>query len=212
MRTRSAPARILVVDDDQEERLDVTRMVEALGYAAETAANGEEALEKLGASPIDAIVTDLMMPRMDGITFLRTLQERGDQTPAVVLTGFGNIREAMAIVHDLHAFWFLEKPAQQVVLGPLLERAIGHRRLLAEAENLSRQLSRQGLLGDLIGTSEPMRRLFSTIRQVAPTSASVLITGESGTGKERIAAAIHKLSPRAARPFVAVNCAGFPRV
>ena len=210
MQSKSAPARVLVVDDDPEERLDVTRMVEASGYVAVTSENGEEALEKLGTSQIDAIVTDLMMPRMDGFTLLRTLLERGDPTPAVVLTGFGSIREAIAIVRDLRAFWFLEKPAQQLVLGPLLERAIQHRRLLAEAETLGRQLNRQGLFEDMIGSCEPMRRVFSTIRQVAGTSASVLITGESGTGKERVAAAIHKLSPRAARPFVAINCAAFP--
>jgi DNA-binding NtrC family response regulator len=210
MQSKPAPARVLVVDDDSEERLHVTRIVLALGYIPETACNGEEALEKLGTAPVDTIVTDLVMPRMDGLTLLRTLQERGDPTPAVVLTGFGSIREAMAIVHDLHAYWFLEKPAQQVVLAPLLERAIRHRRLLAEAERLQRQLSRQGQLDDLIGTSEPIRHVFSAIQQVAPTSASVLITGESGTGKERVAAAIHKLSPRAAAPFVAINCAAMP--
>ena len=210
MQSKPAPARVLVVDDDSEERLHLAKIVTALGYTPETACNGEEALEKLGAGSIDTIVTDLMMPRMDGIQLLKTLQERGDPTPAVVLTGFGSIREAMAIVHDLHAFWFLEKPAQQMVLAPLLERTIRHRKLVLEAERLQRQLSRQGQLEDLIGTSESIQHVFSAIQQVAPTSASVLITGESGTGKERVAAAIHRLSPRAAAPFVAINCAALP--
>jgi len=121
----SKPARVLVVDDDPRERHDLARMVTALGYVAEAAADGEEALEKLGASPVDAIVTDLMMPRMDGFHLLRQLLERGDLTPAVVLTGFGSIREALAIVHDLHAFWFLEKPALREILAPLLSAPSG---------------------------------------------------------------------------------------
>lgn len=202
--------RVLVVDDDPHERQILARMVTALGYTPEEAGDGEEALEKLGTSPVDVIVTDLIMPRMDGFRMLRHLLDRGDLTPAVVLTGFGSIREALAIVHDLHAFWFLEKPAQREVLAPLLERAIRQKRLMVETERLQRQLSREGVLEDLVGTSASMRHIFSLIHQVAPTSASVLITGESGTGKERIAQAIHRLSPRAAGPLVAVNCAALP--
>jgi DNA-binding NtrC family response regulator len=206
----STPARVLVVDDDQQERQDLAKIVTSLGYAPEIASDGEEALEKLGSVPVDAIVTDLMMPRMDGYTLLKTLLGRGDLTPAIVLTGLGSIREAMAIVHDLRAFWFLEKPAQQTILGPLLERAIRQKTLMAETERLQRQLSLHGVLGDMVGTSEPMRQVFSLIQQVAPKTASVLISGESGTGKERAAAAIHKLSARANGPFIAINCAAIP--
>ena len=203
-------ARVLVVDDDPRERHNLARMVMALGHIPEEAKDGEEALEKLGASSVEAIVTDLIMPRMDGFRLLRQLLDRGDLTPAVVLTGFGSIREALAIVHDLKAFWFLEKPAQREVLGPLLERAIRHKKLLMETERLRRQLSREGHLGDLVGASDSMRKVFALVHQVAPTSAAVMITGESGTGKERVAAAIHQLSPRAAGPFVAINCAAVP--
>jgi DNA-binding NtrC family response regulator len=198
------------VEDDEQQRLTLSGIISALGYAAETAKDGEEALEKLGAIPVDVIVTDLMMPRIDGFTLLRTLLDRGDLVPAIVLTGFGNIDRAVSIVHDLHAFWFLEKPAQPSVLATLLERAVQHTNLMKETERLHRQLSYQGFLADLVGTSSPMRRIFSLIQQVAPSSASVLITGESGTGKEMVAAAIHKLSPRAVNPFVAVNCAALP--
>ena len=206
----STPGRVMVVDDDQRERLDLVKIVASLGYHPEAAADGEEALEILGTTPVDVIVTDLMMPRMDGFTLLKSLLERGDLTPAVVLTGFANIREALAIVHDLRAYWFMEKPAQRAVLAPLLDRAIRHKRVMAEAELLRRQLSREGYLGDLVGTSEPMQQVFSLIQQAAPSSASVLISGESGTGKERAAAAIHRLSPRAAGPFVAINCSAVP--
>jgi DNA-binding NtrC family response regulator len=117
---------------------------------------------------------------------------------------------AISIVHDYHAFWFLEKPARIDTLGTLLQRAIRFKSLVTETQRLQRQLSYKGVLEDLVGTSAPMRRVFSLIEQVAPTSARVLIVGESGTGKERVAAAIHKLSPRAAGPFVAINCAALP--
>jgi DNA-binding NtrC family response regulator len=206
----SAPRRVLLVDDDALERRELVRLVTRLGYQATEAGDGEEALEKMGAKAFDVIVTDLIMPRMDGFRLLKHLLERGDLTPAIVLTGFGSVTEALAIVHDLHAFWFLEKPAQREALGPLLERATRQRQLIAETERLQRRLGREGTLEDLIGSSASMRHIFSVIQQVAPTSASVLITGESGTGKERVAKALHNLSPRAARPFVAVNCAAMP--
>jgi DNA-binding NtrC family response regulator len=204
------PARILIVDDEEQQRIDLAAMVASMGYLVETAADGEEALEKLGAARVDVITTDLMMPRMDGFRLLRTLLERGDLTPAIVLTGFGSMDQAISIVHDLEAFWFLEKPVQSAVLSTLLERAVRHSQLVKETERLQRQLGYQGYLIDLVGTSPPMRQVYSLIQQVAPSSAPVLITGESGTGKELVASAIHKLSPRAERPFVAVNCAALP--
>lgn len=210
MASKSARGKVLIVDDDEQELTSLAEMVSALGYHAETARDGEDALEELGSTPVDVIVTDLMMPRMDGFRLLRTLLDRGDRTPAVVLTAFGSIDQAISIVHDLHAFWFLEKPCQQSVLESLLDRAVQHTTLVNETTRLQRQLSYQGFLADLVGTSAPMRQIFSLIQQVAPSSAPVLITGESGTGKELVAAAIHKLSPRAARPFVAVNCAALP--
>ncbi|HLH39044.1 MAG TPA: sigma-54 dependent transcriptional regulator [Bryobacteraceae bacterium] len=204
------PARVLIVEDEEQHRLSLAGMIASMGYLVETAADGEEALEKLGAAPVDVITTDLMMPRMDGFQLLRTLLERGDLTPAIVLTGFGSIDQAISIVHDLAAFWFLEKPVQSTVLSTLLERAVRHSQLVKETERLQRQLGYQGYLIDLVGTSPPMRQVYSLIQQVAPSSAPVLITGESGTGKELVASAIHKLSPRAERPFVAVNCAALP--
>ena len=158
MAPKSALSRVLIVDDDPQERRDLARIVTSLGYVPEVAGDGEEALEKLGANPVDAIVTDLMMPRMDGYTLLKTLLGRGDLTPAVVLTGLGSIREALAIIHDLRAFWFLEKPAQQAILAPLLERAIRQKTLIAETERLQRQLSSArsaGGYGGDIGTDAP---------------------------------------------------------
>ncbi len=199
-----------MVDDDAGERLSLSTMIGALGYAVETAENGEEALEKLGLGRFDVIVTDLIMPKLDGFGLLRSLLDRGDLTPAIVLTGFGSIDKAISIVHDLRAFWFLEKPAQPGPLTTLLERAIRYKALLMETQRLQRQLSHRGVLAGLVGVSPAIRHVFAMIEQVAPSSAPVLITGESGTGKEKVAAAIHQLSPRAAGPFVAVNCAALP--
>ena len=203
-------AHILVVDDDAQQRTDLAEIVRTLGYEVTTAADGNEALNKLASVPVNAILTDLVMPGMDGVALLKELDARGDRTPAVVLTGFGSIDQAISFVHDLKAFWFLEKPVQPGVVRTLLERAIQQNQLVKEAERLHSQLSYQGILGDLVGDSPCMKEVFSLIRQVAPTTASVLISGESGTGKELVARAIHSLSARSAGPFVAVNCAALP--
>jgi len=207
---KEMPAHILVVDDDALQRSDLAEMVKSLGYRVSTAADGREALTKLASVPATAILTDLVMPRMDGAALLKELAARGDRTPTVVLTGFGSLDQAISLVHDLKAFWFLEKPVQPGVLRTLLERAIQQNQLVKEAERLNSQLSYQGILGDLVGDSPCMKELFSLIRQAAPTTASVFISGESGTGKELVARAIHTLSARGAGPFVAVNCAALP--
>jgi DNA-binding NtrC family response regulator len=204
------PIRILVVDDDAQQRDAVAAMVSSKGYLPETARHGEEALDKLGQADYNAIVTDLFMPVMDGTQLLRTLMERGDLTPAIVLTGFGDISHAVSIVHDLRAFWFLEKPVHPDVLHALLERAVRHEQMARDAAMLQRQAGYRGTLLDMVGESHAMQQVFALIQRVAPSAASVLISGESGTGKELAARAIHRLSPRASGPFVAINCAALP--
>jgi len=199
--------RVLVVDDDPRQRSILAEMVGSLGYAVVAAGDGVEAMDLQAESPADLILTDLIMPRMDGFELLRTLEARGDRTPTIVLTGFGSIEKAISVVHDLKAFWFLEKPVKPGILQALIERAAAQNRLVEETEVLNRQLSFHGVLGDLVGNSRPMRQVFFETQQVAPTSASVLITGESGTGKELVARALHRLSPRAGGPFVPINCA-----
>jgi DNA-binding NtrC family response regulator len=138
------------------------------------------------------------------------LKAHGDLTPAIVLTAFGSMEKALAVVHDLKAFWYLEKPVEPRAFEILLERAILHKRALRKTDELKRELTLRGVLGDLVGTSAAMQEIFSVIRQVGPTSASVLICGESGTGKELVAREIHKLSPRGDGPFVAINAAALP--
>ncbi len=125
-------------------------------------------------------------------------------------TAFGNLETAVQTIHDLGAFWFLEKPVQSQALKLLLERASSQTRLAEHAERLERQLSYQGVLGEMVGASLKMREVFALIQQVAPSRAAVLLTGESGTGKELAARAIHNLSSRRNSPFVAINCAAMP--
>src|SRR5580658_7195734 len=199
--------RVLVVDDDERQREALGEMVRSLGFAAVTASDGREALELHAEDPADLILTDLNMPGMDGFELLRNLEEHGDRTPTIVLTGFGSVEKAISVVLDLKAFWFLEKPVKPGILRALIQRAAAQGRLVEETEILNRQLSFHGVLGDLVGNSNAMRQVFSEIQQVAPTSASVLVTGESGTGKELVARELHRLSPRSGGPFVPVNCA-----
>lgn len=201
---------VLVVDDEESQRDPLAAMIAAWGYNVETANDGQDALEKLAQFSAQVIVTDLMMPRMDGFELMKRLGADGAMPPAIALTAFGNIETAIETIHDLGAFWFLEKPIQPAALRVLLERAASQSQLTEETERLQRQLSYSGVLVDMVGTSQPMQQVFSMIRQVAPSKAAVLITGESGTGKELVARAIHQLSPRRGGPFVAINCAAMP--
>ena len=207
---KAAPVRVLIADDEENQRLGLSSMIRAWGFEAEMAGDGQEALERLSSFSADVLLTDLMMPRMDGHELLRKLAEQGTRIPAIVITAFGNIETALETVFDMGAFWFLEKPIQPRVLRILIERAARERHLAVEAERLQRQLAYQGVLGDLVGSSEQMQQVFSLVRQVAPSKAAVLITGESGTGKELVARAIHANSGRGGGPFVAINCAALP--
>ena len=202
--------RVLIVDDEDNQRSGLANMISGWGFVTETARDGVDALEKIDGFDPQVMLTDMMMPRMDGSELMKKLTERGVRIPVIVITAFGNIETALTTTHDLGAFWFLEKPIQARALRFLLERATTQNKLVEVAEGLRRQLSYEGVLGQLVGNSEPMQQVFSLIRQVAPTRAAVLVTGESGTGKEMVARAIHQLSPRADGPFVAINCAALP--
>ena len=202
--------RALVVDDDENQRTDLAEMIGSFGITPFTAADGQEAIEKLASCDVDVIVTDLVMPGMDGFGLLRHLAQHGNATPTIVITGFGSIDKAISVVHELKAFWFLEKPVQPGILRELLERAIAQNQLREETERLNRQLGYLGKLGNLVGASAVMQQVYSAIQQAAPTTAPVLITGETGTGKELVARALHRLSTRSNGPFVAINCAALP--
>src|SRR5215467_2134871 len=203
--------KVLIVDDDASQRSGLAALVSAWGMTPETAGDGNEALEKLNNFAADVIVTDLNMPGLDGIGLLKQLRESGEMPPTIVLTAFGNIETAVETVHELDAYWFLEKGSFQMpTLELLIRRAGSHARLHSEKRNLERQLSYQGVLGEMVGRAPRMQEIFSLLQQAAPSRASVLITGESGTGKEMVARTIHRLSPRREGPFVAINCAALP--
>jgi DNA-binding NtrC family response regulator len=209
-RLPAVSGRVLIVDDDARQCVALVAMLSGSDFDTQIAADGQDALDRLETFNADVIVADLVMPRMDGFELLRHLKERGDLTPAIALTGFGSMEKALSAVHDLRAFWFLEKPVEPRAFKILLERAIRYKRSLQKTDQLKRELSLRGVLGDLVGTSPAMQEIFSLIRQVAPTSVPILICGESGTGKELVAREIHKASPRADGPFIAINSAALP--
>ncbi len=202
--------KILIVDDESSQRTGLAGMVKAWGMQAETATDGGDALEKLETYSPDVIVTDLNMPRMDGYELMKTLREQGNTTPVVVVTAFGNVDTAVRTVHEMGAYWFLEKPVQPNVMQTLLRRAATHNVLGKEVRVLERTLQYKGSLGEMVGNSPRMQEIFSHLQQAGPSKACVLISGESGTGKELVARTLHMLSPRKQGPFVAINCAALP--
>ena len=116
----SAKTRVLIADDEDNQRAGLAKMIESWGFEVETAADGQEAFDKLAQTPVHVLITDLMMPRMDGFELLKRLRTQGDGPPSIVLTAFGNIETAVQTVHDLGAFWFFEKPIQPSALTVLL--------------------------------------------------------------------------------------------
>ena len=202
--------KVLIVDDEASQRSGLAGMVSAWGMTPETAAEGDEALRKLATFPADVILTDLNMPGLDGFGFLARLRDAGEMPPTIVLTAYGNIETAVKTVHELGAYWFLEKPIQPGPLEILIRRAGSHAALRAENRAMERNLGYKGAVGDLVGTSPKMQEIFALLQQAGPSRACVLITGESGTGKELVARSLHALSTRRHGPFVAINCAALP--
>ncbi len=202
--------RVLIVDDEESQRAGLAAMVSAWGMLPRTAGDGNEALEILNSFPADVILTDLNMPGLDGFGFLQRLREGGDMPPTIVLTAYGNIETAVKTVHELGAYWFLEKPIQAGTLEVLVRRAGSHAELSQEKRVLERNLVYKGSLGEMVGKSPRMQEIFALLQQAGPSRAGVLITGESGTGKEMVARTLHALSPRRQGPFVAINCAALP--
>jgi DNA-binding NtrC family response regulator len=201
---------VLIVDDEADHRQYLAEILKGWGYGVKEAATGKDALDVLSSTSVDVMMTDLLMPRMDGFELLRTLRAEDRMPPSIVMTAFGSIEKAIATIHDLGGFWFLEKPVDTQALKVLLERAAAQSRLSKEIDQLRRQLASKGALGDLVGRSPAMMEIYDLIRQVAPTKASVLLTGESGTGKELVAKALHDNSRRSQGPYVALNCAAMP--
>ncbi len=200
--------RILVVDDEPSARLGLEKLLRHKGYRVQSEADGEAALQAAGEFAPDVVVTDLKMPRMDGIELLKKLREQDRDVPVIVATAFGEVASAVTAMRA-GADDYLTKPLEIDELILAIERAMERRALRSEAENLRRLLGERdgsGLQG-MLGGSPAMQKVYEVTRQVAGSRATVLITGESGTGKGELARAIHALSPRAEAPIVTLHCA-----
>ena len=200
--------RTLVVDDDGSAREALGSLLGSEGYQVDSAPDGQAALERLAELPPDVIVTDLDMPVMNGMQLLAELRGRGHDVPVIVVTSAAEVRSAVEAMRA-GATDYITKPVDFDALLLAIERAVEHRDVRIENENLRRQVRQQhgeGIVG-LLGTSPVMQGVYRLAKQVANSRATVLITGESGTGKGEFARAIHTLGPRAAKPFVTVNCA-----
>ena len=201
--------KVLIVEDELHALTGLAELVSGWGYRTDTARDGLEALERVQAWQPGIVVTDLKMPRMDGLELLERLNELNQQQAVVVLTAQGSIELAVEAM-KMGAYDFLQKPVDATRLRTILSNATRQRETERELEVTRRKLRDTGVLGPLVGSSRKMQELFALIERVAPSNVSVLITGESGTGKELVARTLHDLSPRKAKPFVAVNCAAIP--
>jgi DNA-binding NtrC family response regulator len=201
--------RVLIVEDEENERTGLAELVQAWGYRTETARDGLEALEKVVAWSPGIVVTDFKMPRMNGMELLERIAEQPEAVAVVLLTAQGSIDTAVDAM-KLGAYDFLTKPVDPARLRNILTNASRQRGTERELQVTRRKLRDTGILGPLVGSSKRMQEIFSLVEMVAPSSASVLITGESGTGKELLARTIHELSPRKSKPFVAINCSAIP--
>jgi DNA-binding NtrC family response regulator len=201
--------RVLVVEDDRAARIGLTELIRAWGYVAEDASDGEEALQKITTFRPGIVLTDLVMPRMDGLGLLRALQDQLTDLCVVILTAQGTVETAVEAIRD-GAYDYLTKPVDPHRLQILLAKAVERQETRREVRVLRRQLRDQGSFGRIIGNTPAIRKLYRTIEQAAPTGASVLIWGESGTGKELVAQTIHQLSDRVHQPYIAINCAAIP--
>jgi DNA-binding NtrC family response regulator len=206
---RGVQERVLIVEDDAAARLGLEQLVKSWGFIAESAGDGEEALAKVTTFRPAIVISDLVMPRMDGLTLLRALQQQGADVTTLLLTAQGTVETAVEAMKE-GAYDYLTKPVDLKRLKILLDKIVERLETLREVKVLRRQLREHGAFGSLVGNSPEMRKMYQVIEQAAPTSASVLIMGESGTGKELVAQTIHQLSPRAPFPFVAINCAAIP--
>ncbi|MDR0690313.1 MAG: sigma-54 dependent transcriptional regulator [Spirochaetaceae bacterium] len=198
--------KLLVVDDEKNIREGLADFLTMDGYTVETAADGDAGLKRFQKGDIDLVITDLRMPGLNGEELLKRIVSETPGIPVIVLTGHGTVENAVAAMRN-GAYDFLTKPVNLDHLSLLVKRALQSRELVLKHRRLEEELEQKKLFETIIGTSNPMRKIFDTIRRVAPTKASILITGESGVGKELVADAIHQLSPRKDKPLIKVHCA-----
>jgi DNA-binding NtrC family response regulator len=201
--------KVLIVEDEENERSGLAELISAWGYRTDTARDGLEGLEKVATWFPGIVVTDFKMPRMDGMELLQRLSDQPQPIAVILLTAQGSIDVAVDAM-KAGAYDFIQKPVDPARLRQILQNAARQRGTSLELEATRRKLRDTGIFGQMVGTSKAMQEIFHLIEMVAPSTASVLITGESGTGKEMVARAIHDMSPRKNKPFVAINCSAIP--
>ena len=204
-----AQEKVLIVEDEENERTGLAELVSAWGYRTETAKDGVDGLEKVTSWSPGIVITDMKMPRMTGIELLERVAAQPQPIAVILLTAQGNIEIAVDAMKS-GAYDFIQKPVDPSRLKAILNNAARQQGTERELEVTRRKLRDSGMLGSLVGSSKKMQEIFLLIEQVAPSTASVLITGESGTGKELVARTVHDLSPRKNKPFVAINCSAIP--
>ncbi len=204
-------ATVLVVDDDRANLDSVSRIFQREGLATLAASNGTEALDLLRKPEVSVMVTDLMMPGMDGQELLKAARTIRPDVEVVLMTAYATVETAVAAMKD-GAYDFITKPLKRHALVKAVQKALEKQALVAENKSLKAKLAEMGASGGkaMVGQSPAFRAMMDTLRQAAPSTATVLLIGESGTGKELAARALHEHSTRAKGAFIAVNCAALP--
>jgi DNA-binding NtrC family response regulator len=197
---------ILIIDDEDIIRISCERILRPEGYGIRTAKSGNEGLQALDSSPFDLVLTDLKMPDIDGIEILVRIKEKWPETEVIIMTGYGTVQTAVRAM-KAGVFDYIEKPFSPGDLLSLVKRAMERKGLSAAGREM---VPSHYELGNIVGVSQAMQRIFQLIAKVAVTGSTVLITGESGTGKELVAKAIHFNSPRKEQPFIIVDCNAIP--
>src|ERR687893_596412 len=200
---------ILVAEDEDLMRAIITRLLEEEGYRVAARASAEEALEAFAAEVVAATLTDIRMAGMDGLALLDRLKDIDPEALVIVMTAYSSVDSAVAALRK-GAYDYVTKPFVNEDLLQSVRNALRQRELFSENRALRRALDRRYSFSEIIGTSEALQRVFRLVEKVAATNTNILINGESGTGKELVARAIHHNSPRADRPFVAINCGALP--
>jgi DNA-binding NtrC family response regulator len=202
-------ATILIVDDARSTLRALEVILKREGYTVLTATSGEEGLTCIEQQEVDLLLCDVKMPKMDGLTVLRQVKEQDAGLAVVMMSGHGDISTAVSAMKE-GAFDYLVKPFGEEEVLRVVQKALAMRALVVENLLLKRQVRAQLARAHVIGSSPAWKRVYEMVQQVAPSQATVLLTGESGTGKELIAGLLHRLSPRAERPFVVLNAAAMP--
>jgi len=200
---------VLIVEDHDRLREQLGEFYEQEGFKVTTAACGEEGIEKLSQEKFAIIVSDVKMPGIDGFQLARHVREKYPDTDVILITAFGNIKQAVEAM-KLGASDYITKPFQPEAIRIVSEKLIERRRLLEEVRELRQRVHEEHNLENILSKSPKMLKVFELIRSLAETDSGVMITGETGTGKELVARAIHNLSRRKNRQFVAINCGAFP--